>query len=173
MAHDALPTTTAPTPATPSATTNAPLARLYALWCALHAYHRDAPGAAGIDYSRPVVQCTPTTYEPTVLSGGHRGPDPVMVRLAAIPNDRARAALVWLRGYPMPSPSTAMDRDEVLRTLLEACADALADDGDRLAWAAAAALRNLDVRGTQAHVRNLARTYARARLAQACEVWER
>jgi hypothetical protein len=66
-----------------------------------------------------------------------------------------------------------LDRDEVLRALLEACAFALADDGDRLAWAAAAALRNLDVRGTQAHVRNLARTYARARLAQACEVWER
>ena len=30
-------------------------------------------------------------------------------RLAAIRNDRARAALVWLRGYPMPPPSTVMD----------------------------------------------------------------
>jgi hypothetical protein len=106
MAHDALPTTTAPPPATPPATTDAPLARIYALWCALHAYHRDAPGAAGIDYARPVVQCTPTTYEPTVLSGASRGPDPVTVRLAAIHNDRARDALVWLRGYPMPPPST-------------------------------------------------------------------
>ena len=98
MAHDALPTTTAPTPATPSATTNAPLSRIYALWCALHAFHRDAPGAAGIDYSRPVVQCTPTTYEPTVLSGASRGPDPVTVRLAAIRNDRARAALAAATG---------------------------------------------------------------------------
>lgn len=143
------------------------LVRLRVLWFALRQQGRDAAGAPGIDYARPVVQTSATT--PTVPHGfglGHAR-DRVAERLAALAGTEAAVTLCWFRSY---DASGAWQSGSV-EAILDACVRGLATQVQLAAWAAAARTSAQGTRATQAHVTAAGRTWARARLARAWAAW--
>ena len=144
------------------------LVRLRVLWFALRQQGRDAAGAPGIDYARPVVQTSATT--PTVPHGfglGHAR-DRVAERLAALAGTEAAVTLTWYRSYD----ASGAWRSGSVEAILDACVRGIASQAQLVAWASAASAVGHSGRAIQAHVTAAGRTWARARLARAATAWD-
>lgn len=183
MAHDSL-----PPPRTATSTSDASLARLYALWFALRAHCDLSVGAPGIEYRERVQTTCITPTTPLNFGRGHveRAPDTVTPRINVIRrrDPDAAATLEWLRGHAMPLPSKDHDADRVLHAALEACALDVAGDERNARWLATAAAmhpvlpdhaprgeRDAATKRRNALVAENRRAWGRKALAHACDVW--